>query len=238
MRVLVIIILLLAGGGAVSTAAELPPFDGLVEPKEQVEFSSPVPGILEKVTVDRGAWVKKGQVLARLNSGVEKAAVNLARARYEFGKRKMERNQQLYEKKLMSAHHKDETETEILLAELELKETQEHLKLRTIRSTVEGVVVERQGAPGEYVGEEPFLTIAQLHPLIVEIIVPVTYYGSIKKGDSGKVELEEPVSGSYSAKVIMVDQVIDAATGTFGVRLELPNPKLTLPAGLKCRVVF
>jgi membrane fusion protein (multidrug efflux system) len=38
--------------------------------------------------------------------------------------------------------------------------------------------------------------------------------------------------------VTVVDKVVDAASGTFGVRLELPNPDLKLPAGLKCTVRF
>jgi multidrug efflux pump subunit AcrA (membrane-fusion protein) len=38
--------------------------------------------------------------------------------------------------------------------------------------------------------------------------------------------------------VIVVDPVVDAASGTFGVRLELPNPEHAIPAGLKCRVRF
>ncbi len=40
------------------------------------------------------------------------------------------------------------------------------------------------------------------------------------------------------AEVGVVDKVVDAASGTFGVRLELPNPDTSLPAGLKCRVRF
>ena len=40
------------------------------------------------------------------------------------------------------------------------------------------------------------------------------------------------------ARVTVVDRVVDAASGTFGVRLELPNPDYRLPAGLKCKVRF
>ncbi len=219
-------------------AAELPPLEGLVEPNDLVEFSSQVPGILESVAVERGARVDQDQVLAQLKSGVEKSAVKVAEARVEFGKRKSVRNSELYKKQLISIHDKDELETEIQLAELELDEARERLALRTIVSTVDGVVVERTGAPGEYVGEEPFLTVAQLDPLNVELVVPVEYYGMIKLGSMGQVQLEAAVGGSHQAKVVIVDQVIDAASGTFGVRLELPNPKLKLPAGLKCQVVF
>jgi membrane fusion protein (multidrug efflux system) len=40
------------------------------------------------------------------------------------------------------------------------------------------------------------------------------------------------------ANVVIVDRVVDAASGTFGVRLTLSNPSNRLPAGLKCRVRF
>ena len=49
---------------------------------------------------------------------------------------------------------------------------------------------------------------------------------------------EAPLTGEYTAKVTVVDRVVDAASGTFGVRLELPNHDLKLPAGLKCSVRF
>lgn len=194
--------------------------------------------IIEKLNVERGDLVKQGQVLARLKSGVEEAAVNLAQARVEFGLRKAQRNEDLYKKQLISLHEKDELETEIQLAKLELAEAEERLKLRTIRSTINGVVVERNGAEGEYVGEDSFLRVARLDPLYVEVVVPVIYLGMIEKGKFAKVILEEPLGESHRAKIVIVDQLIDAASGTFGVRLELSNSKLKLPAGLKCQVVF
>jgi hypothetical protein len=57
-------------------------------------------------------------------------------------------------------------------------------------------------------------------------------------GDTAEVLPEAPVGGSYQAKVAVVDQVFEAASGTIGVRLELANPDLRLPAGIHCRVHF
>jgi hypothetical protein len=48
----------------------------------------------------------------------------------------------------------------------------------------------------------------------------------------------DPVGGRYEAAVTLVEQVIDAASATFGVRLELENPDYALPAGLECEVMF
>ncbi len=219
-------------------ATELPPMQGLIEPSELVEFSSQIPGIIEKITVKRGSHVHKGQVLVQLRSGVENAAVKLAEARVEFSMRKAERSRELFEKQLISVHDKDELETEIQLAELELALARARLALRTISSTIDGVVVDRTGTPGEYVGEEPFLTVAKIDPLHVELVIPVLFFGAIKVGTHVQVQPGQPVGGTYQATVVIVDQVIDAASGTFRVRLELPNPDLKLPAGLKCQVFF
>lgn len=233
-----IILALLCMLAITARAADLPPFEGLIEPREVVNFGSQVPGILEKVMVERGDRVEVGQVLARLKSGVEAAALRTAEAKVDFGQRKSQRNEELTKKKLISVHEKDEIETELQLARLQVSEAREQLELRVIRSTVKGVVVKRTGAPGGYVGEEPFLTVAQIDPLNVELVIPVQHIGSIREGATAKVLPDEPVGGEYTAKVVVVDKVVDAASGTFGVRLELPNPQLKLPAGMKCRVVF
>ncbi len=49
---------------------------------------------------------------------------------------------------------------------------------------------------------------------------------------------EFPGDTVHVASVTIVDRVIDAASGTFGVRLELPNPKHEIPSGLHCQLAF
>lgn len=235
-RALLIIIFILCTVPAL--AADLPVFEGLIEPWEIVEYSSQVDGILETVSVERGDWIEQGHVLATLKSGVENAMVKTAHARVDFANRKYVRNKQLYQKKLISSHDQDELKTEIQLARLQLSEAKERLGLRTIKSTIDGVVLKRTGAPGEYVGEEPFVTVAQLNPLAVELAVPDIYIGTIEKGTVVTVSWDLPKKANTLAKVVIVDEVIDAASGTFGVRLEMDNKELTYPVGIKCFVAF
>jgi multidrug efflux pump subunit AcrA (membrane-fusion protein) len=47
---------------------------------------------------------------------------------------------------------------------------------------------------------------------------------------------EFPGATPRQAKVTLVDRVIDGASNTFRLRMELPNPDLSLPAGLRCKV--
>jgi len=212
--------------------------DCLLEPNDEVKLSSQIPGILDVIQVERGDRVRKGQIVARLKSGVEKAAVALAQAKVDFGQRKLVRNKDLYQQELISIHEKDEMETEHRMAELELREAKEKLKLRTLRSPINGIVTERHHSAGEFIGEDPILTLVSIDPLNVELIVPVSRIGTIHKGMAVIVQPEYPADGRFKAKVEIVDQIIDAASGTYTVRVKLPNPKHSIAAGLKCSVSF
>jgi membrane fusion protein (multidrug efflux system) len=213
-------------------------FECLLEPHEVVKVSSPVAGLLAAVNVERGDQVRKGQTIARLKSDVEQAAVDLSRARAEFGRRKVVRNEELIQQKLISPSEKDELETDSRVAQLQLQKDEAVLKQRTIKSPIDGVVVERFLSAGEFVQNDPILKIAQLNPLNVEVIVPVNRFGNIHKGMKAVVRPQALVKGDFKAEVVIVDRVIDAASGTIGVRLNLPNPHYRIPAGLKCNVTF
>jgi hypothetical protein len=49
---------------------------------------------------------------------------------------------------------------------------------------------------------------------------------------------EIPAGARYAAKVTVIDRLVDAASGTYGVRMELRNPRHALPAGIRGRAGF
>ncbi len=245
-------------------SAAPPALDCIIDPYQSIDVGSAVTGLIEAVHVERSDLVEAGQVLVQLDAGVERAAVELARARagmdgeikareadLELGKRKRARADNLFQQKALSLDLREEIETGATLARLELQrarenqrlaalqlaQAQEALKRRSIRSPVSGVVVERLMSPGERVDEETILRIAQIDPLRVEVILPAAMFGSIRPNTRAAVE---PEFGDqvHVASVTIVDRIIDSASGTFGVQLELPNPDHTIPAGLHCQVRF
>ena len=218
----------------------MPGADCLIEPRVVVTVGSSIDGVIENVLVDRGDTVKAGQVVARLMSGVEAASVDVRKTKAEFGARKSERNEGLARQQLISIQEKDELDTERRMNEAELRRDVEALNQRTILSPIDGVVVERYLSKGELLRQDKarILKLAQLDPLHVEIVMPYTAYGSIRIGMVGLVTVSAPGRGTHKATVTVVDRTIDAASGTFGVRLELPNPELRIPSGLKCQVRF
>lgn len=237
--------------------------DCVIEPHVSVDLSTSVDGIVEEVLVDRGDIVRAGQVLVRLESGVEKAtveqaklrtaqpaAIELAEGRLAFARKKQARTMQLYADNAVSEFNKDEVDLEVETAILAVKQevenreralldlerAQEILKLRTILSPIDGVVVERLVAKGEAIGEQQtvLMRLVQIDPLNVELIVPFSEFGSITKGTKLAITPGFPVEGTRIAEVIIIDPIIDASSGTFGVRARLPNPDYGIPAGLNC----
>jgi membrane fusion protein (multidrug efflux system) len=241
-------------------------FDCLLEPRLKIKLATPVAGVLKDVPVDRGEIIRKGEVVARLEFGVEKAMLDLAAARAEsdaavkarearllFLTKKRDRTLELQGKGAASPAALDEAESDYGVAIHDLREAQsnmriaqldvvrasEILKQRSIVSPIDGVVAERSLLGGEYAYEQaPIMTVAQIDPLNVEVFVPIALYGTIKVGMEATVSAERPVGGSYSATVEIIDPLIDSRSGTFGIRLLLPNPSNKIPAGLRCKVEF
>ena len=79
--------------------------------------------------------------------------------------------------------------------------------------------------------------ISQSKPLNIEVILPVEMF-DVKRGMSAKVIPEKPMNSVFWAEVTIIDRVVNAASGTFGIRLEFPNPDYKITSGLKCRVIF
>lgn len=243
----------------------LAPFNCMIEPSEFVEVGSALTAILESIAVDRGDVVEAGQILAQLESEAERSAVAASRARasmdgdiqarlasLQLGNQKLERAARLFSQDALSVDLKEETETEAevaraalrqaqerkQLAKLDLAEAEDRLAQHTIRSPISGVVVELFKSPGEVVKEETILSLARLDPLRVQVILPPELFGSIEKGMRAEVKPELQNAGVRIATVTMQDAVLDAASGTFGVRLELPNTDQDIPSGQRCRVRF
>lgn len=229
-----IILVQLATASSAASQAKLRSLGCMLQPSKIVEISSPVPGVLEEVSVRRGDLVEKGNILFQLKAGVEKAGVELARVKTDFAQRKAERNLDLYEDDLLSIHERDEIETELLLSKMELMLKEQELALRTVASPIDGVVVDRLQDEGEYVNVNPVIRLATLDPLHIDLLLPAEYFGKIAVGQKLLIKAAPAMGKARKAKVITVDPLIDPASGTFRVQLAMTNPGNLIPAGLRC----
>ncbi|MFG6428393.1 efflux RND transporter periplasmic adaptor subunit [Roseateles sp. LYH14W] len=184
------------------------------------------------------------------------AELRVARARADYAREKFRRREDLREQNYITAQDRDEAQAELRVAEAELALAVDNRRLagieaqrlsavvkqRSLRAPFSGIVTERLQNPGELAftgeGSRPILKMAQTNPLRVEVVLPVSVLGQVKAGRTAEIMPEAPLKGTWQASIKVVDRVMDSASGSFGVRLELPNPNGDIPAGVRCKVRF
>lgn len=253
----------LAAAAQLAHAAQ--PLVCLIQPSQTAEVGTSVTGVIEEMRVERGDAVKKGQVIAVLRGEVERAALDVAQSRaqadadvqaaiaaLEFAHQSTVRAEDLVKKKFVSEQALDKARTEERVAAQKLAQAREQrqvwarernlaqsqLAQRTIVSPISGIVAERYLSSGERVEDRSVARVVSIHPLHVEVMVPAANFGKIKPGMTATVMPELPDAPPVEARVNLVDKLIDGASNTFRVRLELPNPDHAIPAGPRCKVAF
>lgn len=241
------------------------PFACQVFASDRVDLASSVEGVLDKILVERGDLVRKGDVVATLHSEVERVNLALAQTRakstaqlrskqqrFELESRKLERNLDLVRKNLVSPLDIDQmradkeiaaldvtgAEEAIELARLEAERAAAQLEVRSIKAPVDGIVVERRLSAGELVRDKPVVIIAKIDPLYAEVSLPVAYLGEVKAGMLAKIAFDAPGVAPRTVPAALVDRVIEPTSNTFGVRFILSNTGNLIPSGSKCRVSF
>ena len=244
-------------------------FDCVIQPRQVIEIRSPIEGLVDRIMADRGDTVRKGQELALIDTSAERVLARSAKYRSEMegatragqskvqlAERKLGRARELLRQQFVAEQAQDEALNEKLLAEAELLEAQDNrklaeieherqltlIRLKTVRSPINGVVMERILNVGELaeagVGRKPILRLAETEMLYVEAVLPAQAYRQVKIGSIAQVSPALPEGALERATVTVIDRVLDAGSGTFGVRLELPNKDGRLLAGVRCKVGF
>lgn len=250
-----------------ANSQELEGFDCMIEPHSVADVSTREEGVLEEILVKRGDIVRKGQIVARLESGLEEIALEFATARaemmgevesrraaLEYAVRQRDRVNELFEGDVISEIEQDRAETDVRIAETDLQVAEDNhrlaqlerqraahqLELRSIRSPVDGVIVEIMMAPGESVEDRAreIMRIAEVDPLNVEVIIPARLFGSVAIGTEAEVMPLVPNAELRVSAISVVDRTIDAASETFGVQLELENAGHEIPGGVRCDIRF
>jgi len=237
----------------------------LIEPRVITQLGSSVQGVVEKLLVDRGEFVKRGQAVAKLAADIERINLDQAEARANMkseivareadlvlAKHNHARMQELFDQNMVSAQQRDEAIAQrhvasaalvqalesFQLLQIEKIRAEQQLAQRTIRSPIDGVVVEHSVFPGEFVYDNPVMTIAQIDPLRVEVVLPGRLFGDFKEGDTALVYPELGATDPLVARIEVVDKLLDTRSGTFGVRLTLPNAEHAIAGGQKCQLEF
>lgn len=213
-------------------------------------LASEVAGVIDNVNVKEGQRVKKGELLATLNSDLlsneilsKEGALKQARAQYEKIQKDFSRFKTLYESESVSFKEYEDAlfdmqaqkgNMESISYALELLKTQKRKK--SIIAPYDGVILQKLLSQGEWVNAGAgVFNIAKITPLEATFEVPFAILRALKVGDSLKVWIANQM---YNAKISAKIPLGDTKARTFPVKLAIDDPKQELIEGLEVRASF
>ncbi len=204
-------------------------FTSNIEAFQQNNIAPQAPGRIDRILVDVGAQVGKGQLLATMDpTAYNSAAVQLANAEADY-----QRTKKVYEAGGVSKQQLNQIETALTVSRTQVANLKENMELR---SPIGGVVTARNYDPGDlFNGQVPILTVMQINTLKVTLSVSEKYFPVVKNGMLAEVRVDMYPDKVYTGKVSLVYPAIDAATRTFTIEVTVPNPGGELRPGMFSR---
>ncbi len=208
------------------------------------------------VRVRLGDAVTKGQVLLTISSpDVAQASSDYQKSQADeaFARQQLDRAKDLYAKGAIAARDLETAQNAEQKAKVDVATSAEHLRLLgadvyhpsplvAIRAPISGTIVEQNVASGTGVrsldNSPNLFTIADLSHVWVLCDVYENDLQRVRMGDSAEVRLNAFPDVVLHGRVGNISQVLDPATRTAKVRLELPNPNHTLRVGMFATATF
>lgn len=187
---------------------------------------------IEKIFVEVGDQVHKGQVLVQLDaSNLRQLKLQLENQKVEFA-----RTQQLYQVGGASKAEYDNAKMQLDVFSTQYRQLVENTQLV---APISGVVTARNYDNGDmYSSGQPVLTIEQTNPVKLLINVSENYYKLVKKGMPVDIALDAYDGESFTGKVTIVYPSIDVATHTFPVEVTISNPAQKVRPGMFARATI
>ena len=199
---------------------------------EEMNISPSLTGIIEKIYVEVGDRVRKGDTLVRMDQN----QLNTTRLAYANLQIEMNRVEMLLESEAISQQTYDQTK-------LSFDQTAESLRFLEENTFVlaqyDGVISAKSYEDGElYAGAQPILRLTQINELKAYVNVPETYFPLVKKGMKVNVYSDIYPDKVFPATIEIVYPTIDPASHTFTLKLRIPNSSELIRPGMYVSTVL
>jgi RND family efflux transporter MFP subunit len=210
---------------------------------QEVTVSARITGVIEKINVDRGSAVKKGQSLATLELQEFEQGVREAREEMQLRKVELERAKALSAGNIMSKAELDEKAARYAVALAALERMRAIRDYAFIRAPFSGIVTEKYARVGQKVIDNqnvPLFKITAFEPLLARVYLPEQHLMSIRRGDRVEVVPDKFPKARTTGVVQYISPTVDAASGTFQVIVQVRRDpaQSVLRPGLAVKVLF
>jgi RND family efflux transporter MFP subunit len=230
---------LAAGAGPVETEA----YASHLMVDQEVTVSARITGVIEKINVDRGTVVKRGQSLAQLELQEFEQGVREAKEEMELRKVELERAQALSAGNITSKADLDEKRARHAVAFAAWEKARAIRDYAFIRAPFAGVVTEKYARVGQKVIDNqnvPLFKITAFEPLLARVYLPEERLMNVRRGDRVEVIPDKFPKARTTGVVQYISPTVDAASGTFQVIVNVrrdPSQSVLRP-GIAVKVLF
>ncbi|MEO0471903.1 MAG: efflux RND transporter periplasmic adaptor subunit [Bacteroidota bacterium] len=207
---------------------------GMVASESEMSLSFKIGGIIQRVYVEEGQKVRKGQLLASLRTTEIDAQVMKARQAADKAKRDLDRIQKLYADSAATLEMVENLTTAHEVAQSDLQIAEFNQSYAKIVAPTNGRVLRRFAENNELIGPgNPVYRVASSNGggFILKLGVSDKDVIRLKLNDKAKVKLDPYPNQEVAAYVSEIAEAADPRTGTFEVELSLKPKGLTLKNG-------
>lgn len=234
--------------------------NGVVKPIDRIEIKSKASGQIEELPVEQGDFVRKGQLIARLDQKDERAAVaqaqadlDIAEAELQQAQRIYDRRNELFEKRLVSEEEWNQIELNLTVAKGKLVQVttaldraQERLSESVVRAPIDGVILQKYVEEGQIIasgvsnvgGGTPIVDIADMSSVHIEAGIDEIDIGKVRVGQPAMVVADAYHELNFRGKIVRIapEAKIEQNVTLFDVVVEVENAEGRLKSGMNTTI--
>lgn len=217
---------------------------GKINPNEQIDLTFKTTGKLKSISVDVGDMVKKGQILAIIDTGSLFSQLRQAEAQIKYQEEILDdiEDKDDEDDDAYSSEQKKAQRAQVTQAQEGANIIRDQLRDVKMISPIDGVVIRRTADPGETVVlslNSPVITIAQKEDLLIQVNVPESDIVKIQIGQKADVTFDafssEEIFGATISQIDPASTVIQDVV-YYRIKLKLDNIDPRLKAGMSANV--
>jgi len=213
-------------------------FTGTVQPYEEAHLAAAQPARIERILVDVGAFVSKGQLLVEM----DQTQVLQVQTQYQQLRNDLMRLDTLRRIGAVTQQMYDQMKVQYDITKANLENLRRHTQ---IRATMPGVITGRYNSAGELfsmtpgpAGKPAIVSVMQLRPVVITINISERFFPAVRRGLAATVTSDLFPGRTFQGRVYKIYPTIERATGTFRVEIVVENADLALRPGMFTRVAL
>ncbi len=197
---------------------------GNVETDQNIIIYPEFSGVLEKIYVQEGQQVSKGQILAKIDDGGLSSQLAQLETKTALAKTTFERRKNLWEQEIGSEIQLLQAKSDYEAMKSSVQQLQSQLGKTTVRAPFSGVIDQVISDEGQVVspGANQLFRLIDLNKMYVTADVPENYLGSIEKGTEVLVELGS-IGKEFKGEIKEISSFINPNNRSFEIKIAVPN---------------